>query len=144
MFIGEFTHSLDSKGRISIPSKFRDKLSENAVITKGFDKNLFIFPQEQWEKKAQKLASRSSYKANIRALKRHMLAGAMDVEIDNQGRVLIPNYLRDYADLDDKVVIAGLYNQLELWDEEKWEQRKQERERNSEDIAEKLGDLEML
>lgn len=144
MFIGEFTHSLDSKGRLSIPSKFRDKLTAGAAITKGFDENLFIFPQEEWEKKAERLADRNSYKANTRALKRHMLAGAMDVEIDNQGRVLIPEYLRDYADLKDKVVIAGLYNQLELWDEENWEQRKKERERNSEDIAERLGDLEMF
>lgn len=144
MFIGEFTHSLDSKGRIAIPSKFRNELAEGAVVTKGLDESLFVYPQDQWDEMAEKLASLPISKSNTRAFSRLMLAGAMDVEIDKQGRILIPEYLRDYAELGQKVVIAGLYNRLELWNEEKWEQYKDEKERNSEDIAEKLGDLEML
>ena len=144
MFIGEFTHSLDKKGRVLVPSKFRSQLAGGAVVTRGLDNSLFLYPENKWEEMAEKLASLPISKSNTRAFSRLMLAGAMDVELDSQGRILLPEYLRDYADLSDKVVIAGLYDRLEMWDKEKWGEYKQNTEKNSDDIAEKLGELEML
>lgn len=144
MLIGEFTHSLDKKGRVLVPSKFRSQLAGGAVVTRGFDDCLFLYPKSQWQNKAEELASAPVYKSDVRACNRHMLAGAMDVELDSQGRILLPGYLRDYADLSDKVVIAGLYNRLEMWNKDQWTEYKKKIEKNSDEIAEKLGELEMF
>ncbi|HAU66332.1 TPA: cell division/cell wall cluster transcriptional repressor MraZ, partial [Candidatus Uhrbacteria bacterium] len=120
MFIGEYKHSIDEKGRLAIPSKFRNDLATGAVVTRGLDTSLFLFPKEEWGKLAQKLASLPLGQSNSRAFARLMLAGAMDVELDKQGRVVVPEYLRQYANLQKSAIIAGLYNRLEIWDEEKW------------------------
>ena len=144
MFIGEFTHSLDKKGRVLVPSKFRSQLAGGAVVTRGLDNCLFLYPESQWEEMAEKLASLPISKSNTRAFSRLMLAGAMDVELDSQGRILLPEYLREYAGLSDKVVVAGLYDRLEMWDKDKWAEYKEDTEKNSDDIAEKLSELEML
>ena len=141
MLLGEFKHNLDIKGRMAIPAKFRSKLANGAIITRGLDSCLFIFANEEWEELAKKLVSLPLAQANSRAFARLMLAGAMDVEIDSQGRILIPDYLRKYAGLDKKVVVAGLYNRIEVWDGEIWERYKQKTESSSEEIAEKLGEL---
>ncbi len=141
MLLGEFKHKLDKKGRMAIPAKFRDKFSDGAVITRGVDKCLFIFGPKEWRSLAEKLTSLPLAQANSRAFARLMLAGAVDVNVDSQGRVLIPDYLREYADLDKKVVVAGLYNRVEVWNKDKWEEYKKETEESSEDIAEKMSEL---
>lgn len=141
MFIGEYTHNLDLKGRIAVPVKFRQKLSGGAIITRGLDRCLFIFSNKDWETLAQKLIALPLAQANSRAFSRLMLAGAMDVEIDKQGRILIPDYLREYAVLKKQTVIAGLYNRIEIWDSEAWKEYKTKTEASSDEIAEKLGEL---
>lgn len=141
MFIGEFRHSLDSKGRIAIPAKFRAKLSGGAIITKGIDQCLFVFTNKDWETLAQKLVNLPIAQANSRAFARNMLAGASDVELDTQGRILIPDYLRKYAGLSKEAVVTGVYNRMEVWDVKSWNDYKARTESQSEEIAEKLGEL---
>ena len=141
MFIGEYTHNLDEKGRIAIPVKFRRELSKGAIVTRGFDNCLFLYTAAEWAKLAEKLSTLSFSQANNRAFSRLMLAGAMDVEVDKQGRVVLPEYLRTFAGLKKNIVIAGLYNRAEIWDEEKWNAYKGQTEANSNEIAEKMGEL---
>jgi MraZ protein len=126
---------------LAIPAKFRELLTAGAIITRGLDQCLFIFTNKEWETLAQKLVSLPIAQANSRAFVRLMLAGAMAVDIDAQGRVLIPDYLRRYADLKKESVIAGLYNRIEVWNAEAWERYKQKTESASEEIAEHLGEL---
>ncbi len=141
MFIGEYKHNLDDKGRLAIPSKFRDALATGAVVTRGLDTSLFLFPKEEWDKLAEKLASLPLGQSNSRAFARLMLAGAMDVSLDSQGRVVLPEYLREYAGMKKNIILAGLFNRLELWDEEKWEIYKKKVEADADSVAEKLGEL---
>ncbi len=141
MLLGEYQHTLDAKGRVAIPAKFREKLTAGAIITRGLDNCLFIFATSEWVELAKKLTALPLAQANSRAFVRLMLAGAMDVELDNQGRILIPDYLRKYAGLGKQVVVAGLYNRMEIWDLAAWEKYKQKTESSSEEIAEKLGEL---
>ncbi|MEK7105427.1 MAG: division/cell wall cluster transcriptional repressor MraZ [Patescibacteria group bacterium] len=141
MFLGEYQHTLDDKGRLAVPVKFRADLSKGAVITRGLDGSLFLFPLEEWGKLAERLASLPLGRANSRAFARLMLAGAMDVELDKQGRIVIPEYLRAYATIDKQIVVAGLYNRLELWDKAKWETYQATNEDAAVGIAEQLGEL---
>jgi MraZ protein len=141
MFIGEYNHNLDDKGRLAIPAKFRAILKKGAVVTKGLDNCLFLYSREQFETIAKKFAALPISQAKARAFTRHMLAGAMDVEFDNQGRITLPEYLRQFSGLGKSIIIAGLYNHLEIWDEAAWVRYKGEAERNSNAIAEELGDL---
>ena len=141
MLLGEFKHNLDTKGRMAIPAKFRDKLEAGAIITRGIDNCLFVFANNEWEVLAKKLVALPLAQANSRAFARLMLAGATDVELDNQGRILIPDYLRKYAGLSKSVVVAGLYNRIEIWDEAAWTTYKVKTESSSEAIAEQLGEL---
>ncbi|OGY57927.1 MAG: cell division/cell wall cluster transcriptional repressor MraZ [Candidatus Colwellbacteria bacterium RIFCSPHIGHO2_12_FULL_43_12] len=141
MFIGEFRHNLDAKGRIALPAKFRAKLSGGAIITRGLDHCLFVFTAKDWEALAQKLVALPLAQANSRAFVRLMLSGATDVELDSQGRILIPDYLRKYAGLGKDAIVAGLYNRMEVWDTKVWSEYKAKTESQSEEIAEKLGEL---
>ena len=141
MLLGEFKHSVDAKGRLAVPAKFRDLVAKGAIITRGLDHCLFVFGLEEWEILAKKLVALPLAQANSRAFARLMLAGAMDVAVDAQGRILVPDYLREYAGMKKQVVVAGLYNRLEIWDEEKWEAYKAKTESASDEIAEKLGEL---
>ncbi|MDI3496354.1 MAG: transcriptional regulator MraZ [Patescibacteria group bacterium] len=141
MLIGEYNHSLDNKGRVAIPAKFRAALKKGAVVTKGLDNCLFLYSKEQFAIIAQKFSALPLSQAKARAFSRHMLAGAMDVEFDNQGRITLPEYLRSFSNLKKKVVVAGLYNHLEIWDKTAWDKYKANSEKNSNDIAEALGDL---
>ena len=141
MFIGEYKHNLDDKGRLAIPAKFRVSLKKGAVVTKGLDNCLFLYSKEQFEIIAKKFASLPISQARARAFSRHMLAGAMDVEFDSQGRITLPEYLRSFSDLKKSVVVAGLYNHLEIWNEAAWNKYKTESEKNSNAIAEEMGDL---
>jgi len=141
MFIGEYNHNLDEKGRIAVPIKFRADLAAGAVVTRGLDNCLFLYTKFEWQKLADKLANLPIAKANTRAFSRLMLAGAMDVVLDKQGRVVLPDYLRAFAEIKKKVVVAGLYNRLEIWDEAKWLSYKKDTEQDSGEIAENLGEL---
>ncbi len=141
MFIGEYNHNLDEKGRLAIPAKFRLILKKGAVVTKGLDGCLFLYSKSQFEEIAKKFAALPLSQSKARAFARHMLAGAMDVEFDNQGRVTLPEYLRKFSGLKKKVIVAGLYNHLEIWDEAAWNSYKSDSEKNSNAIAEALGDL---
>ncbi|MCK5466266.1 division/cell wall cluster transcriptional repressor MraZ [Candidatus Parcubacteria bacterium] len=141
MFIGEYNHNLDNKGRLAVPVKFRNDLKKGAVVTKGLDGCLFLYTMSEWKILAEKLSKLPISQSNTRAFARLMLAGAMDVQIDKQGRIVLPDYLRKYAMLKKKVIVNGLYNRLEIWDENGWEKYKEVTEKESGDIAEKLGEL---
>ena len=141
MFIGEYQHNLDDKGRIAIPAKFRLLLKKGGVVTKGLDNCLFLYTKDQWRIIAEKLSNLPVSQSKARALARHFLAGAMDLEFDNQGRVTLPEYLRHFAGLKKNVIIAGLYNHLEIWNKDDWDKYKEESEENTNMIAEDLGDL---
>jgi len=141
MFIGEYSHNLDDKGRLAVPKKFRAVLSKGAVVTRGLDDCLFLFTKVEWTKLAEKLANLPLAQANTRAFARLMLAGAMDLEVDKQGRIILPEYLRTFAGLTKNVIVAGLYNRLELWDQEKWTAYKQKTEKQSSQIAEQMAEL---
>lgn len=141
MFIGEYHHTVDEKGRLAIPMKFRKELRSGAVVTRGLDNCLFVFSMAEWKKLAEKLSSLPFSQANSRAFSRLMLAGAMDVEIDKQGRVVLPEYLRRYANVAKEVVVAGLYSRIEVWDKAAWDAYKAKTEKDSNDIAERMGEL---
>ena len=138
MFIGEYSHSLDTKGRMAVPAKFRQELKNGAVVTRGLDNCLFVYTKREWEKLVEKISSLPLTQQKSRAFARLMLAGAMDVETDKQGRILIPEYLRDFAGLKKETVIAGLYSRLEIWDKRVWEKYKKLTEKDSNKIAEEL------
>lgn len=141
MLIGEYKHNLDPKKRLAVPAKLRKDLGERAVLTRGLDNCLFLYPEEEWQKVTARLSQLPVGQGNARSFFRLMLAGAVEVELDQLGRILVPDYLKQYAGLNQHVVIAGVYNRLEIWDEEKWENYKKEVEKNTDMIAEKLGEL---
>lgn len=141
MFIGEFQHTIDTKGRMAVPAKFRNKLSGGAIITRGIDHCLFMLSPEEWDIFAKKLLALPVSQANSRAFVRLMLSGAHDVELDAQGRILIPENLRSYAGLSKEVCVNGVYNRIEIWDAAVWGAYKTKTEGSSEEIAEQLGGL---
>ncbi len=141
MFIGEYHYSIDDKNRLGVPVKFRAELLKGAVVTRGLDTCLFLFPKKEWAKLAAKLSEMPISKSKPRTIARLMLAGAMDVSVDKQGRINLPDYLRKYAGIGKKVVVAGLYNRMEIWDEKKWEAFKKDAEEDSSEIAEALGEI---
>lgn len=141
MFIGEYSHSIDPKRRLALPSKFRGELGSRVVVTRGLDRSLFVYPMKVWEALAEKLGAMPVGEAGTRSFVRLQLAGATDVELDGQGRVLIPDYLKEYAGLGKNVVVVGLFNRLELWDETVWKEYKTEAEKNTGEVAEELGKL---
>jgi len=141
VFIGEYSHSIDPKKRLALPMKFRSELKNRVVITRGLDKCLFIYPMKIWEELAGKLGTLPVGEASTRSFIRLMLAGAIDADMDKQGRILIPDFLKSYAGLSRNIVIAGVYNRLEVWDEKKWTVYKKNAEKNTDEIAEQLGKL---
>ena len=144
MLIGEYKHNLDPKKRLAIPAKFRKELSEGAVLTKGLDGCLFVFSAKNWAPFAEMLAGLSMAKQDTRSFSRLFLSGAVEVEFDSLGRILIPDNLKKYANLNKSIVVTGLFNRLEIWDEAKWDKYKNDLEKNSDKIAEKLGELGLI
>lgn len=120
MFVGEYSHTMDEKGRLAIPRKMRHELGAGAVVTRGVDRCLFVYTKEEWMKLAEKISNLPLANPKARSFARQMLGGAMEVEADGQGRILVPGYLREYAGLQSNVVVAGVYNRIELWDEAAW------------------------
>lgn len=141
MFIGEYTHLIDNKKRLAIPARFRKEFGEKAILTRGLDNCLSLYSFQEWQKFSEKLSQLSMGRTDTRSFARLMLAGAVEVEFDNLGRILIPDYLKIYADLKKKIVVAGVLNRLEIWDTEKWQRYKEEIEKNTDAVAEKLGEL---
>lgn len=141
MFIGEYKHNLDDKGRLAVPAKFRAMLKDGAVVTKGLDNCLFLFPRKEWAALAEKFSRLPFSQAKVRAISRMMLAGAADAGFDSQGRIMLPEYLRSFAGLKKGVIIAGLYDRMEIWDEGAWNEYKSGAEKDSTEMAEALGEL---
>ena len=136
MLIGEYEHSLDAKGRLIMPVKFRGNLGEKFIITKGLDGCLFAFSSEEWTKFEEKLSTLPISNKDARAFSRFFFAGAMDCEIDKQGRFLISGNLREFAGLTKDVVIVGMNSRIEIWSKEKWE--KCDENISADEIAEKM------
>jgi len=141
MFIGEYSYNLDDKKRLAMPVKFRASLGKTAVITKGLDNCLFVYTIKDWEEQAKKLSKLPFSQADARGFARIMLTGAMEVSLDKLGRIVIPDYLKEYAGLNKKAVIAGLYNRIEVWNESKWKLYKQKTEKSAGNIAERLKEF---
>jgi len=140
-FIGQFSHSIDEKGRMAVPAKFKPSLKQGVVVTRGFDNCLIVYTIPQWQKEAEKVSALPMSKKNNRAIARLKLAGAMEVKLDSQGRILLPDYLRKYAYLEKKVTVTGLYNHIEIWDEKIWDKYKSNAEKESDKIAEQLDNI---
>ena len=120
MFMGEYNHTIDAKGRLIIPSKFREALGSEFVLTKGLDGCLFVFPMKEWEAFEEKLRSLPLIDKNARKFSRFFLAGASTCELDKQGRILVPGTLREFAQMDKEVVLTGMLDRIEVWSKEKW------------------------
>ncbi len=141
MFIGEYNFTIDEKKRVAVPVKFRKNLGKKAVITRGLDRCLVLYPLKEWEKVAKKLEGLPNSKVDARTFSRILLSGAVDVELDKLGRILIPDYLKKYADLKKNVVLLGLSNRIEIWSKEKWDEYKQKAEKEIGDMASRLEEL---
>ncbi len=120
MFLGEYAHTIDEKGRITLPAKYRADLASGVVVTRGLDKCLFVFPMEEWKKLSDKISALPLTDGQAREFRRLLFSGATDAELDKQGRVLLPQYLRDYAGLDGNVIVAGLNTHMEIWAPDAW------------------------
>lgn len=138
MFIGEYAHTIDEKNRLAVPVKFRKELTKGAIVTKGLDGCLFLYTLTEWQKLVDRMNQMPISQKNARAFSRLIIAGAMDVEIDKQGRIILPKYLIDYAKVKRNVVIAGLFNRLEIWNTAAWDEYKRKTEKDSEALAEQL------
>lgn len=141
MFMGEYQHTLDAKGRLIIPAKFRDELGEGFIVTRGLDNCLFIYPRTEWESLEAKLKTLPLTRGDARRFVRFLFSGATECEVDRQGRITLPANLREYAGLEKEVVIIGVSNRVELWSQARWAAYMEEAEESFEDIAEKIEEL---
>ncbi len=138
MFIGEYLHKMDVKGRTSLPSKFKKNIGDTLIITRGFDNSLTVYTESSWKEITEKLSKLSITKKAERSFTRMMLSGAIEVSPDKQGRILIPEYLRKYAGIETEIVWAGVGDKAEIWDKAKWDVYLDESIKNSEEIADSL------
>lgn len=136
MFMGEYNHSIDTKGRIIVPAKFREQLGEEFVVTQGLDGCLFVYPNNEWESFVSELKNLPGSK-EARQLQRYFMAGAASIEVDKQGRILIPSKLREQAQLEKDIVFVGVLNKIEIWSKERWEANNTFD--NMDDIAENMS-----
>lgn len=141
MFLGEYEHNLDDKGRLAIPARFRDALGDGVVITRGFDRCLMGFPRDTWEKLAQQVSNLSLGQGDARNLRRLLFSGASDVVLDRQGRILIPQNLREYAELGEQAIVAGLNTHFEIWSGARWREVLDALDVNAGAFAEQLAAL---
>ncbi len=141
VFMGEFQHTIDEKGRMIVPAKFREALGTSFIVTRGLDQCLFVYPMQEWAVLEQKLKSLSLMKSDARAFTRFFFSGATECELDKQGRVNLPNNLIEHAKLDKDCVVIGVSNRVEIWSKPIWENYFQESEESFNEIAEKLVDF---
>ena len=144
MLIGEYTHSIDDKNRLSLPAKFRQELGKKVVVTQGLDNCLWIFKSVEWKKIEDKLNEASIGQADNRSFNRLMFSSAVEAEIDSIGRILVPEFLRDRANLKNKVVVIGVSSRVEIWNEKAWNEYKKVVEKQADTLAEKLGQVGVL
>jgi len=144
MLIGEYKHTLDPKKRLSMPSKWRKELGKKLVVTRGLDNCLFVYPLKEWQKITEKIGQLPLGQADTRSFNRFFLSGAVEVEVDSVGRILVPDFLKDFGGLDTKVVLAGIHDRVEIWDEKRWETYKHGIEKQADALAEKLGEIGVL
>ena len=138
MLIGEYEHSLDAKGRLIMPAKFREDIGEKFIVTKGLDGCLFAFSIEEWKIFEQKLRALPISNKDARAFSRFFFAGAIDCEIDKQGRFLIPGNLRTYATLEKEIIIIGVGTRIEIWNREEWKKYSSDENISADEIAENM------
>ena len=131
MFLGEYAHSIDEKGRLTIPAKFRGELALGLIVTRGFDQNLMIYPLDAWQEMAESVLTRPLGDEEVRTFRRRIFSGAVDLTPDRQGRIVIPPYLREFAAIDGEVIVAGMYNYIEVWSINYWQEVKETIENNS-------------
>ena len=141
MFMGQYSHTIDTKGRLIIPSRFREELGETFVVTKGLDGCLFVFSDEEWKAFEIKLKSLPLTNKNARQFARFFVAGATPCELDKQGRILLPATLREFAGLEKDVVLTGMLNRIEIWSKDKWNENNSLDDVAMDEIAEQMTDL---
>lgn len=141
MLLGEFTHTLDEKKRLTLPSKFKSALGKKLVVTRGLDNCLFVFESKEWDTIAKQLRELSFTQSDTRGFSRFMFSGATEVDVDSAGRILLPEHLKKFAALKSKVVLAGVSNRVEIWDEKRWAAYKERIEKQGDAMAEKLGEI---
>jgi len=143
LLIGEYQHAIDEKGRLTMPSKLREDLGDRFIIARGLENCLFVFPMPEWERLQKRLTQLSLTKSDARAFTRFLFSGATEGEFDRQGRVLIPQNLREYSSIEKDVVVIGVSTRVEIWSAQKWEDYKRRTDVSYEDIAEKLADFDL-
>jgi len=144
MFLGEYLHTLDAKKRISLPVKFRKEVGKKIVVTRGLDNCLFVFSLKDWKVMLEKSKKLSFAQSDQRGFNRFLLSGAVEAGVDSVGRILIPDYLKDFAGLKSRVVVTGVNDRIEIWNEKGWNEYKRRIEKQADQMAEKLGDLGVL
>ncbi|MFW6074546.1 MAG: division/cell wall cluster transcriptional repressor MraZ [Chloroflexota bacterium] len=141
MFLGRFDHNLDAKGRLALPARYRDRLADGVVVTRGFDPCLLIYPMDAWMPLAERVSQLSISDPDVRQLRRMLFAEATDLQLDRQGRILLPAGLRDYAGLDREAVVVGMHTFIEIWSPEQWGSERDALDREGSAIAERLSEL---
>lgn len=141
MLIGQYEHTIDSKKRLALPAKFRGELGDKVIVTKGVEKCLVVYTEKEFKIMSDKLSNLTISQSEARSFTRIMLAGAMEINLDKLGRILVPDYLKKYASLKKEVVICGLSNRLEIWDSDEWSDYTKKAEKGVDQIVSKLGDL---
>ena len=141
MFYGEYQHTVDPKGRVIMPSRFREGLGEKFILTKGIDNCLFVYSMEEWINFENKLRNIPVTNTDARSFSRFMFSGAAECEVDKQGRILIPQNLREYAGLDKEIYIIGVSMRVEIWDKAKWESYNSQLNQDPASLAEKMSIL---
>ena len=141
MLIGQYEHTIDNKKRLALPSKFRGELGAKVIITRGIESCLVVYTEKEWKVFSERLSSLTISQSEARSFSRMVLAGAMEVSLDKLGRILVPDYLKDYAGLKKNITICGLSSRLEIWDSVKWEIYKKKAEKGVDEIVSKLGSL---
>jgi len=140
MFIGEYTHTTDEKKRISLPAKFRQELGKKVVVTRGLDNCLFLYPHKTWLAISKETAQMGHIQRDPRYT-RFLFSGASEIEIDSSGRILIPEFLREFAELKNPVVFTGVHDRIEIWNDKRWADYRKKLESESESMVEKFGSL---
>jgi len=141
MLLGEYTHALDDKRRVALPKKFKVELGKKVVLTRGLDNCLFLYSKKEWEKTVEKLSQLSFTQKDTRGFTRFMFAGASEIDVDSAGRILVPENLQDFANLGERIVLAGVSDRVEVWSEKAWAKYTKEVESQGEKLAEKLGEI---
>jgi len=144
MLIGEYSHTLDAKKRLSLPVKFRKELGREVVMTHGLDRCIFVYTKKEWAKISEELSKLGVGQADKRGFNRFILGGAVETPIDSLGRILVPDFLKDFASLKQNLAVIGVHNRIEIWDDKRWQTYKAEVSKEADKLAERLGDLGAL